>query len=178
MMEKYDLPERERRRRNLWPFLLLIVVLLLAGGGLFAWLMVARQPAQPSLVSTNPHFSATAQSSTTTGQSPASAKGTPPAVANDVRQRVAQRLHLSVDQLTAKLQSSIAIDSLAAQQGMSSDAWRTFVLATYQAAYEKEVRAGNVAQARADHDMRNIRSYPLDALNSWVTSDCLGVTPD
>lgn len=168
-MEEYDMSEQERRRRNFWPFLLLIVVLLLTGGGLFAWLVMTRQAPQQSSVGTNPHFSAATQPSATT-------KGTPPAVASDVRQQVAQKLYLSVDQLTAKLQAGVAIDSLAAQQGLSSDVWRAFVIATYQAAYEKEVRAGKVTQARADHDMRNIRSYPLDALNGWVTNDCLGVT--
>lgn len=181
-METHDIPEQEKRRRNFWPYLLLIVVLLLVGG-LAVWLLGARQPAQSSPFSSNPHFSATAQSSavtgkssTATGQSPASAKGTPPAVANDVRQLVAQRLHLSVDQLMAKLQSGVAVDSLAAQQGMTSDTWRTFVLNTYQTAYEKEVQAGTVTQARANHDMQNIRTYPYDALNSWVTNDCLGNT--
>jgi len=168
-METYDMPEQAQRRRKV-SHLLLIVVLLLAGGGLFAWLVVAGQPPQPSSDSTSPHFSTTTQSGV-----PAS-KGTPPSVANDVRQQVAQKLHLSVDQLITKLQSGVAIDSLAMQQGMSSDAWRTFLIATYHAAYEKEVRTGNVTQVRTDHDMRNIRSYPLDALNNWVTNDCLGIT--
>lgn len=171
-METYNMPEQEQRQRKSWPLLLLIiVVLLLVGGGLFAWLVIAKQSSPPASVSTNPHFSATTQAGTSGG------KGTPPTVANDVRQQVAQRLHLSVDQLTTKLQSGIAIDSLATQQGMSSDAWRAFVIATYQAAYEKEIQAGNVTQTSADHDMRNIRAYPFDALNGWVTNDCLGVTP-
>jgi hypothetical protein len=172
-MEEYDMPERERQRRNVWPFLLLIAVLLLAGGGLFVWLVIASQPPQPSSVTTTSHFSSTTQPSAAAG-----GKGTPPTVAGDVKQQVAQQLRLSVGQLTTKLQSGVAIDSLAAQQGMSSDAWRAFVIATYQAAYEKEVRAGYVTQARADHDMHNLRSYPLDALNTWATNDCLGITPE
>lgn len=170
-METYNMPEQEQRRRKSWPLLLLIVVLLLVGGGLFAWLVVAKQSSPPASVSTNPHFSATTQAGTSSG------KGTPSTVANDVRQQVAQRLHLSVNQLTMKLQSGAAIDALATQQGMSADAWRAFVIATYQAAYEKEVQAGNVTQVRAGHDMRNIRAYPFDALNGWVTNDCLGATP-
>ena len=172
-MKKHDFTEPEQRQKKGWPLLLfLIVLLLLAGIGLFAWLVFAGQTPQASNISTNPHFSATTQSSATTG------KGTPPEVANDVRQQVAQKLHLSLDQLTAKLQSGVPIDSLATQQGISADSWRAFVIATYQAAYEREVSAGKVTQVRADHDMRNIRSYPLDALNGWVTNDCLGVTTE
>jgi hypothetical protein len=89
---------------------------------------------------------------------------------------VAQQLHLSVDQLTAKLQSGISIESLVTQQGMSSAQWHTFVINTYQAAYNSAVSARKVVQGRADNDMHHIRAYPPDALDGWVTMDCLGTT--
>ena len=163
--DTYTEPEQKKGGPRL---LLLISLLLVVGLGLLGWQVFARQTPAPSSVSTNPHFSATS--------APVS-KGTPPEVANAVRQQVAQKLQLSVDQLTTKLQAGVPIESLAAQQGMSADAWRTFVIATYQAAYDQAVSTGKLTQARADHDMHSIRSYPPDALNGWVTNDCLGVTP-
>lgn len=148
--------------------LLLIGLLLVMGLGLLGWLIFAHQaPAPSNSSSTNVHFSATSTSSS---------KGTPPEVANVVRQQVAQKLQLSVDQLTARLQAGTPIETLAAQQGMAADSWRAFVIATYQAAYDQAVSAGQLTQVRADHDMRNIRAYPPDALNTWITNDCLGIT--
>lgn len=167
-MTKDNFTESEHQQKRGWPRLLLLTILLLVvGSGLLVWQVFARQTPQASSISNNPHFSAQS--------SPPASKGTPPEVANIVRQQVAQKLLLSVDQLATKLQSGVSIEALAAQQGMSPGEWHTFVITTYQAAYEREVRAGKVTQARADHDMRNIRSYPLDALNGWVTNDCLGV---
>ena|SRR5258707_14424446 len=158
----------EPEQKKGWPRLLLLIGLLLVVGiGLLGWLIFARQTPAPSSVGTNPHFSATS--------APVS-KGTPPEVASTVRQQVAQKLHLTVEQLTAKLQAGVPIESLATQQGMSPDAWRTFVIATYQAAYDQAVSTGKLTQAQADHDMHNIRAYPPDALNGWATNDFLGVT--
>jgi hypothetical protein len=159
-------PQQKKGGPRLW--LLLIGVLLVVGLGLLGWQVFAHQVSTPSnTMSTNTHFSATL--------TPVS-KGTLPEVASRVRQQVAQQLQLSADQLTARLQAGTPIETLATQQGMSADEWRTFVITTYQAAYNQAVSAGQLTQARADHDMRNIRSYPPDALNSWVTNDCLGIT--
>lgn len=150
--------------------LLPICLLLVMGLGLLGWQVFAHRASAPSTtLNTNAHFSATS--------TPAS-KGTPSEVANIVRQQVARKLHLSVDLLTARLQAGTPIETLAAQQGISADAWRTFVIVTYQAAYNQAVSAGQLTRARAEHDMRNIRSYPPDALNTWVTNDCLGETAD
>lgn len=148
--------------------LLLISILLVGGLGLLGWQAFAHQASTSSnTISTNVHFNATSTSAS---------KGTPPEVATLVRQRVAQQLHLSVDQLIARLQAGTPIEALAVQQGMSADAWRTFVITTYQAAYSQAVHAGQLTQVRVNHDMGNIRSYPPDALNTWVTNDCLGIT--
>ena len=170
-MTKDNFTEPEQQQKRGWPRLLLITSLLLViGSGLLAWQVFARQTPQASSISNNPHFSAQS--------SPPASKGTPPEVANIVRQQVAQKLHLSVDQLTTKLQSGVSIEALAAQQGMPPGQWRTFVIATYQAAFEQAVHAGKLAQARADRYMHNIRSYPPDALDNWVTMDCLGAPAD
>jgi hypothetical protein len=161
---------QEQQPKKGWRFhLLFIALVLIVGIGLLTWQVLTRQTASTSSVSNNPHFSSSGQATTVS-------KATPPVVANDVRQQVAQKLHLPVDQLTTKLQSGVLIESLATQQGMSTDGWRTFVIATYQAAFNKEVSAGKVTQAQADHYMHNISSYPFDALNGWVTNDCLGIT--
>lgn len=148
--------------------LLLIGLLLVVGLGLLGWQVFARQASTPpNAISTNAHFSTTSTSVS---------KGTPPEIATLVRQQVAQKLQLSVAQLTARLQAGTPIETLAVQQGMSADAWRTFIITTYQVAYSQAVSAGQLTQARADHDLRNIRAYPPDALNAWVTNDCLGET--
>lgn len=160
-----DIPTEQKQKKSGTRLLLLIGLLLVVGIGVLGWQVFAHQTPAPSNVSTNPHFRATS--------APVSSKGTPPEVANAVRQQVAQKLQLSVAQLTTKLQEGVAIESLAAQQGISAEAWRAFVLTTYQTAYEQAVSSGQVTQARADHDMHNIRAYPPTALNGWVTNDCL-----
>jgi len=168
-MTKDAFTEPEQQQKKGWPLLLLLAGLLLVVGiGLLAWQVFAQQTTQTSSISNNPHFSAQS--------SPPASKNTPPEVANVVRQQVARKLHLSVDQLTTKLQSNVSIEELAAQQGMSPGAWRTFVIATYQAAFEQAVNAGKLTQARADRYMHNIRLYPPDALDNWVTMDCLATT--
>ena len=166
-MTKDDFTEPEQQQKKDWSLLLLLIgLLIVVGSGLLAWQVFARQTPQASSISNNPHFSAQS--------SPPAGKGTPPEVANVVRRQVAHKLHLSVDQLMTKLQSGVSIEALAAQQGMSPGEWHTFVIATYQAAFEQAVSAGKLAQARADRYMHNIRSYPPDALDNWVTMDCLG----
>jgi hypothetical protein len=89
---------------------------------------------------------------------------------------VAQQLQLSVSQLQAQLQAGTPIETLATRVGLSQEQWHTFVLDTYQAAYDHAVSAGAVTQQQADHDMHNIRLYPLSALDEWVTGDCLGIS--
>ncbi len=172
-MSKQEEPQPTRRRL---PLILLMVILVLAvvgGGGFLAWQLLA-----PSSLTANGSPSggspAQATQATSTGLEPG--KGTPPAVAAEVRQQVAQKLHLSVSQLQAQLQSGTPIETLAAHVGMSQDQWQTFVLDTYQTAYDHAVSAGAVTQQQADHDMQNIRRYPLSALDEWVTGDCLGTS--
>ena len=164
-MENQDFNAQKRQRKGRLLLFILVGVLFVGGIGVLIWWQIAgQQTPQASSIANNSHFSTSTPVS----------KNTPPEVANDVRQHVAQQLHLSVDQLTAKLQSGMAIEALAAQQGMSSVQWRTFVIDIYQAAYNHAVSAGSLAQARADSDMRHIRAYPPDALDGWVTMDCLG----
>jgi hypothetical protein len=165
-MTKDDFIEPEQQqKKGRTRILFLAGLLLVVGIGLLAWQVFARQTPQTSSISNNPHFSAQS--------SPPASKSTPPEVANVVRQQVAQKLHLSVDQLTTRLQSGVSIEALAAQQGMTPDEWRTFVIATYQAAFEQAVNAGKLTQARAERFMHSIRLYPPDALDNWVTMDCL-----
>jgi hypothetical protein len=105
-----DSPQKKGSPRLLF----LIGFLLIAGLGLLGWQVFAHQASTPSnSVSTNAHFNATSTSSS---------KGTPPEVATIVRQRIAQRLPLSVDQFTARLQAGTPIETLATQQRMSADA--------------------------------------------------------
>lgn len=164
-MENQDFTIQKRQRKGRQLLFILVGVLFVGGIGALTWWQIAgQQTPQAASIENNSHFSTATPVS----------KNTPPEVASDVRQHVAQQLHLSVDQLTVKLQSGVAIEALATQQGISSAQWRTFVVDTYQAAYNRAVSAGSLAQARADNDMRHIRTYPPDALDGWVTMDCLG----
>src|SRR6266702_3765265 len=125
-MAKDDFTEPEQQqqqKKGRTRILLLIGLLLVVGSGLLDWQVFAPQTPQATSISNNPHFSVQS--------SPPASKSTPPEVANVVRRQVAQKLHLSVDQLTTKLQSGVSIEALAAQQGMSPNEWRTFVIDTY-----------------------------------------------
>src|SRR5947209_7961276 len=156
--------QKQQKKGRLFLFLLVGVLFVVGIGVLTWWQIFGQQMPHASGINNNTHFSTSTPVS----------KNTPPEVASDVRQHVAQQLHLSVDQLTAKLQSGVSIKSLAMQQGMSSAQWHTFVIDTYQAAYNRDVSAGKLEQARADNDMRHLRSNPPDALGGWVTMECLG----
>jgi hypothetical protein len=169
-MSKQEEPQHARSRL---PLILLMVTLILAvgGGGFLAWQLLA-PPGLTAIGSPSGGPASQATQATATGSQ--QGKGTPPAVAAEVRQQVAQQLQLSVSQLQAQLQAGTPIETLATRVGMSQEQWHTFALDTYQTAYDHAVSAGEVTQQQADHDMHNIRQYPLSALDEWVTGDCLG----
>ena len=166
--------ESQHTKRRL-PLILLIAILILAvgGGGVLAWQVFS----SPGFTANgSPAGPPAAQASQTTATGSQQGKGTPPTVAAEVRQQVAQQFQLSVSQLQAQLQAGTPIETLAMHAGMSQEQWHTFVLDSYQAAYGHAVSAGEVTQQRADHDMHKITLYPLSALDAWVTGDCLGTS--
>jgi hypothetical protein len=161
------------KRRLPLIFLSAILILAVGGGGVLAWQLLS----SPSFMANgSPAGPPATQASQTTVPGSQQGKGTPPTIAAEVRQQVAQQFQLSVSQLQAQLQSGTPIETLAMQAGMSQERWRTFVIDAYQSAYDHAVSVGAVTQQRADHDMHNIRLYPLSALDGWVTGDCLGTS--
>ena len=171
-MSKLEEPQHTKRRL---PLILLMAVLVLAvvgGGGVLAWQLLA----QPGLTSNGSPSGGPAAQATQATTGSQQGKGTPPPVAAEVRQQMAQQFQLSVSQLQAQLRAGTPIETLATRVGLSQDQWHTFALDTYQTAYDHAVSAGEVTQQRADHDMQNIRHYPLSALDEWVTGDCLGTS--
>jgi len=162
--------EARKRRRHMSLILLSAILLaVLGGGGLLAWQLFAGQ--SPS---TNGNaYILPPQTTQVNGTDPQS-KATPSDVAAEVRQNVAQKLQLSVTQLQAQLQAGTSIGLLATQHGMNPEQWHTFVLNTYQAAFDHAVKQGKMTQQLDDKWMHNIKSYPPGPLNDWVTMDCLG----
>lgn len=171
-VSKQEEPQHLKRRLPLILLSAILVLAIVGGGGVLAWQLLATS----SFTANGSPSGSAAQATQATASGSQQGKGTPPAVAAEVRQQVAQQLQLSVSQLQAQLQAGTPIETLATRVGMSQEQWHTFVLDTYQTAYDHAVSAGAVTQQQADHDMHNIRLYPLSALDEWVTGDCLGIS--
>ena len=87
-----------------------------------------------------------------------------------LKQRVAERLHLSVDQITAQVSSGKQIADVAAAQGVSAGQLHTIVLDAYQAAFGQAVTDGTYTQAQADQYMSGYRGRTASALNGTITA--------
>ena len=87
-----------------------------------------------------------------------------------LKQRVAERLHLSVDQITAQVSSGKQIADVAAAQGVSAGQLHTIILDAYQAAFGQAVTDGTYTQAQADQYMSGYRGRTASALNGTITA--------
>ena len=94
-----------------------------------------------------------------------------------LKQRVAERLHLSVDQITAQVSSGKQIADVAAAQGVSAGQLHTIILDAYQAAFDQAVRDGTYTQAQADQYMSGYRSRTASALDGTITEMFGGGAP-
>ena len=86
-----------------------------------------------------------------------------------LKQRVAERLNMSVDQLTTQVSGGKQIADLAAARGVSAAQLHTIILGAYQAAFDQAVRDGTYTQAQADQYMSGYRGRTASALNDTVT---------
>lgn len=165
--------ETEGRPRRRLPSLLFLLLgtIILGAVLLLVWqVLAARTPHSNSVgTSSSIHGGMSAQSK--------QARFTPPEVIDYVKQHIAQGLHLSVDQLIARLQAGEDIQAIAAQQNLSADQWHTLEINTYQAAYNRQVSEGKMTRQDVDSNMSHIRSYPPAELNALVTSNFLGGSP-
>ena len=102
-----------------------------------------------------------------------------------IRTQVAQGLHLSVAQVTAKLQAAMpqstvtsnkssapspgaAMTEVAAQQGLSTDQLRTLELNALQKGCNAMVAQGRLSQADANQRMQMFESWDQGTLNWYV----------
>jgi hypothetical protein len=159
---------RRQGRGSSYIFLLLGGLILLGGGLLLGWQVLGRQ--------SSPQNSTHIQANTSSAANQ-SVKGTPPEVAEYVRQHIAQGLHLSTEHFITKLRIGVAIGSLATQQGLTADQLRTLEVNTYQVAYDRLISDGKITRQDANIRMSAIRSYPQTELDYLVATDCLGSPP-
>jgi len=95
-----------------------------------------------------------------------------------VRQQVAQGLHLTPEELSAKLTDGQTILEVAAQQQVSADQLYTIEVNAYIAAHAQLVSEGKITKQQADQYDTNIRQADANNLNTQVQADCLRPASD
>ena len=157
-----------------------LAVLLLVAGLAYVGLHVlatrdrgsASAPSSPRSSSSGQPGPVIAQPGQPTGAPPGKSQGGGYSAAfiATLKQRVAERLHLSVDQITAQVSSGKQIADVAAAQGVSAGQLHTIVLDAYQAAFGQAVTDGTYTQAQADQYMSGYRGRTASALNGTITA--------
>ena len=165
-----------------------LAVLLLVAGLAYAGIHVlaTRDRASTSAAS-SPRSSSSGQPGPVIAQPGQQPNGAPPgkgqgggysaAFIATLKQRVAERLHLSVDQLTAQVSSGRQIAGVAAARGVSAGQLHAIILDAYQAAFDQAVRDGTYTQAQADGYMSGYRGRTASALNGTITEMFGGGAP-
>ena len=157
-----------------------LAVLLLVAGLAYAGIHVlatrdrgsASAPSSPRSGSSGQPGPVIAQPGQPTGAPPGKSQGGGYSAAfiATLKQRVAERLHLSVDQITAQVSSGKQIADVAAAQGVSAGQLHTIILDAYQAAFGQAVTDGTYTQAQADQYMSGYRGRTASALNGTITA--------
>ena len=157
-----------------------LAVLLLVAGLAYVGLHVlatrdrgsASAPSSPRSSSSGQPGPVIAQPGQPTGAPPGKSQGGGYSAAfiATLKQRVAERLHLSVDQITAQVSSGKQIADVAAAQGVSAGQLHTIILDAYQAAFGQAVTDGTYTQAQADQYMSGYRGRTASALNGTITA--------
>ena len=157
-----------------------LAVLLLVAGLAYAGLHVlatrdrgsASAPSSPRSSSSGQPGPVIAQPGQPTGAPPGKSQGGGYSAAfiATLKQRVAERLHLSVDQITAQVSSGKQIADVAAAQGVSAGQLHAIILDAYQAAFGQAVTDGTYTQAQADQYMSGYRGRTASALNGTITA--------
>ena len=157
-----------------------LAVLLLVAGLAYAGLHVlatrdrgsASAPSSPRSGSSGQPGPVIAQPGQPTGAPPGKSQGGGYSAAfiATLKQRVAERLHLSVDQITAQVSSGKQIADVAAAQGVSAGQLHAIILDAYQAAFGQAVTDGTYTQAQADQYMSGYRGRTASALNGTITA--------
>ena len=168
------------RTRTILTIISGLAVLLLVAGLAYVGLHVlatrdrgsASAPSSPRSSSSGQPGPVIAQPGQPTGAPPGKSQGGGYSAAfiATLKQRVAERLHLSVDQITAQVSSGKQIADVAAAQGVSAGQLHTIVLDAYQAAFGQAVMDGTYTQAQADQYMSGYRGRTASALNGTITA--------
>ena len=168
------------RTRTILTIISGLAVLLLVAGLAYVGLHVlatrdrgsASAPSSPRSGSSGQPGPVIAQPGQPTGAPPGKSQGGGYSAAfiATLKQRVAARLHLSVDQITAQVSSGKQIADVAAAQGVSAGQLHTIVLDAYQAAFGQAVTDGTYTQAQADQYMSGYRGRTASALNGTITA--------
>jgi len=168
------------RTRTILTIISGLAVLLLVAGLAYVGLHVlatrdrgsASAPSSPRSSSSGQPGPVIAQPGQPTGAPPGKSQGGGYSAAfiATLKQRVAERLHLSVDQITAQVSSGKQIADVAAAQGVSAGQLHAIILDAYQAAFGQAVMDGTYTQAQADQYMSGYRGRTASALNGTITA--------
>ena len=168
------------RTRTILTIISGLAVLLLVAGLAYVGLHVlatrdrgsASAPSSPRSSSSGQPGPVIAQPGQPTGAPPGKSQGGGYSAAfiATLKQRVAERLHLSVDQITAQVSSGKQIADVAAAQGVSAGQLHAIILDAYQAAFSQAVTDGTYTQAQADQYMSGYRGRTASALNGTITA--------
>jgi hypothetical protein len=85
-----------------------------------------------------------------------------------VKQQLALGLHLSIEQVTAKLQAGESLETLATAQGLTAEQLQTLEINAYQTAVGQQAREGHATQQDAEHAVAQIRGYAQTELNGFM----------
>lgn len=182
------LQSRPVSRSKRGPAILLLLggVLIIAVGAIVAW-QVLFPPSAPTSLRTTKTGTPAAQKGSTSQATPPGWND-PALYWQTIREQVAQGLHLSVAQVTTKLQAAGAtstappssgkngaapdpgtpMTAVAVQQGISTDQLRTIELNALQRACDVMVAQGKLAQTAADQRMQTFRGFDQGTLNWYV----------
>ena len=95
-----------------------------------------------------------------------------------VQNQLAEGLHLSPNQIKAKLQTSLHITDLAQQQGLSLDQWHTLELNAVKAGMQKLISENKLTQDRANTIQQQWSTNPtsMDTSIELMLGGCPGTS--
>jgi hypothetical protein len=78
----------------------------------------------------------------------------------DIKNQIAQGLHLTADQLTTQLKAGQSLSSIATAQGISATQLQTIITNAFQTGLKPAVDAGNLTQKQVDVLVKRMQNNP------------------
>ena len=151
----------------------IVVVLIAVGVGVFVLL--------PKITSANsPQATPTPVATTKTKTKQTTEAGIVKEYGPDIRNQIAQGLHLTPEQLTTELRSGQTLDQIATTQGVSSTQLTTLISSSVTSGLQPAVTAGTLTQKQVDNLVKRYEKNhtPLEKLLSVIkTSKNKTATP-